>query len=266
MRRGLVFIHIPKAAGTSLREVIARQYPRVVQLATDAPIVLSEQERQSVRVLVGHVPYDAHAQLTAPVDVITMLRDPVERIISLYYYMQRRPAHPFRHLVHGRSLEQFAASGWEQVRDDQMRRISGGREPSLDAAKHNLMHGMRVFGIAERFDESLLLMQRTLGWGHVLHHNLNVTADRPAVADIPRRAIAEIERANPLDLELYAWASTEFAHRLARQDEAFARSLRRLRRWNPIYSAIGNGLRAGRRVLPSPVGRGLRVARAAFDR
>lgn len=249
-----------------MREVIARQYPRGLQLATEAPIVLSEQQRQSVRVLVGHVPYDAYAQLTAPVDVITMLRDPVQRIVSLYYYIQRRPAHPFSNLVQGRSLEQFAASGWEQVRDDQVRQISGGVEPGLDAAKHNLMHGMRVFGIAERFDESLLLMQRALGWGHVLHRNLNVTAGRPAVGEIPRRAIAEIERANPLDLELYAWASTEFARRVARQDEAFARSLRRLRQWNPIYSAIGTRLRAGLRALPSPVGRGLRVARAAFDR
>jgi hypothetical protein len=266
MQRGLVFVHIPKAAGTSLREVIARQYPRRVQLATEGPIVLSERQRQSVRVLVGHVDYDTYAQLAAPVDVITMLRDPVQRIISLYYYILRRPAHPFQELVQGCSLERFAASGWEQVRDHQVRQISGGPAPDLEAAKRNLMHGMRVFGIAERFDESLLLMQRALGWGHVLHRVLNMTADRPRGADIPRRAIAEIERANPADLELYAWASAEFTRRLARQDEAFGRSLRRLRRWNPLYSAIGAHLRAGVRCLPSPVVRGLRVARAAFDR
>ena len=91
MRTGLVFLHIPKAAGTSLREVIARQYPRNVQLTTERPIVLSEEQRRSVRVLIGHVAYDACAQVAAPVDVITMLRDPVQRIISLYYYIRRRP-------------------------------------------------------------------------------------------------------------------------------------------------------------------------------
>ena len=263
MRSGLVFIHIPKAAGTSLREVIARQYPPDVQLATDAPITLTAEQRRRVRVLVGHVPFGAQAQLASPVQVITMLRHPVDRVVSLYYYVRCRPNHPLGPYVHGRSLEWFASCGLSQVSNDQVRQIGGGDPLSLDVATHNLITGTAAFGLAERFDESLVLMQQAIGWRHIHHRRLNVT-DRPPVRELPRAALARIERENALDMELHAVARAEFAERIERQGEQFAHALRRLRRLNPAYAAVSTQLHAGVRVIPTPIRHALSRALAFF--
>jgi hypothetical protein len=263
MRPGLLFIHIPKAAGTSLREVIARHYPPDVQLATEAPITLTAEQRRRVRVLVGHVPFGTQEQLAAPVEVITMLRHPVDRVVSLYYYVRCRPHHPLGPYVHGRSLEWFASCGLSQVSNDQVRQMGGGDTLSLEVATRNLITGTAAFGLAERFDESLVLMQQALGWRHVHHRRLNVT-DRPPVRELPRAALARIERENALDMELHAVAHAELAVRIERQGEPFVQALRRLRRLNPAYAAVSSQLRAGAGVLPTPIRHALRRALAVF--
>jgi hypothetical protein len=266
MPNGLVFVHIPKAAGTSLREVVARHYPRDVQLATEAPIILSDEQRRRIRVLVGHVPFGTQAQLAPPVDVITMLRDPIDRVISLYYFIRRLPHHPLHGAARRQSLEDFAASRPLEACNQQVRQIGGVDPPSLDAALGNLMRGVRVFGIAERFDESLVLMQRAVGWRNIYHRDLNVTRDRPRLRDVSPVAVRRIERENALDLELYARARLAFAAIVDRQDDSFVEAVRRLRRFNPAYSALSRALHAAARVMPGPVRRAVREVLTAVRR
>ncbi len=258
MRRSLLFVHIQKAAGTSMRQVVARQYPKREVLITDEPVTLTPEQRRTLRVVIGHVPFDTASQLASPVDVITMLRQPVDRVVSFYYYFLRRPRHET--LVAGKSLEEFAASGFPGICNQQVRQIAGRHEPDLATAKHNLAREVAAFGIAERFDESLVLMKRAVGWGDIYYRRLNVTANRPALRDIPRSAIARIERENELDLELYDFAVREFQAVIDAQDEQFHRELARLRHFNPLYGAISERAHAAARYMPGGVRRGVRAA------
>ena len=88
--RGLIFLHVPKTAGSTLRPIIDRHYAAGVickldVLPRDLEIFLNlpEQPRSKIRVLEGHLQFGLHEHLSVPVDYVTMLRDPVDRIISM---------------------------------------------------------------------------------------------------------------------------------------------------------------------------------------
>ncbi len=79
--RGLIFLHIPKTAGTTLRTIIDRQYPRHVicyfhlyPKDRSEFFAMSDQRRRELRVLQGHIEFGFHRYISVPVDYITLLR------------------------------------------------------------------------------------------------------------------------------------------------------------------------------------------------
>ena len=99
----LVFVHIPKAAGTALKELIAQIYrgrPMLLFAPGDGRLerfrTLPASSRASVAVLGGHEPFglqDAFEGTGAEPAVITVLREPVAREVSLYRYIFAESAH-----------------------------------------------------------------------------------------------------------------------------------------------------------------------------
>src|SRR6266403_3878281 len=108
----LIFLHIPKTAGTTLNRIIEWQYnplsiftidPYGIRATTERFKTFSEQRRRRLRVVRGHLFYGIHEFLPQAATYITMLRDPVARLLSTYYFILRRPLHPLhRKLKRGR--------------------------------------------------------------------------------------------------------------------------------------------------------------------
>jgi hypothetical protein len=99
-------------------------------------------------------------------------------------------------------------------------------QTDLTEAKHNLETYFAVVGISERFDETLVLMKRELGWpGYPLFRKANVTRDRPSLDGVSHAAMKAIEKYNSLDCELFEWAKNRFEERLASQRAAVQKQL-----------------------------------------
>src|SRR6266481_2545099 len=99
----LVFLHIPKTAGTTLNRIIEWQYnplsiftvdPHRIRATVQRFRTLSEDRRRRLRVVRGHLFYGIHEYLPQGATYITMLREPVARFLSSYYFILRRPLHP----------------------------------------------------------------------------------------------------------------------------------------------------------------------------
>jgi hypothetical protein len=75
---------------------------------------------------------------------------------------------------------------------------------------------LAVFGIRERFDESMLHFARTLGWELPVYTTVNVTGDRIALDELDASTRATIEEQNALDRVLYDHATQRFQELLAR--------------------------------------------------
>jgi hypothetical protein len=211
--RLIVSLHIPKTGGTSFGAAMEQAWPGGVAyfyrpnnrlthpMLRDRdrlgdPELLAELEATGVRVMHGHAPAEWFREaIPEPSRYWTWLRDPVERVISAYYYLQSRTkrltalaeengAEAPRDRVRGKTLEQFARR--PQHRDMQSRALS-------DFAIEDL----GFVGITERFDESLdiLGLPRLEGAGA-----RNVNKARPEIEPRVRRLVAQC---NAADVALY---------------------------------------------------------------
>lgn len=222
----IVFLHIPKAAGQTLNAILARQYDESATVIVADPSNLERSfarvaHQRPVALVRGHVPYGIHERLGIDALYITMLREPVARVASMYEYIKRSPQHRLHDVVRAEemTLSRFVASdiNREEVVDGQTRVLSGmldgnPDELTLGAALNNLER-IAVVGLSERFDESILLMRRRFGWKMPLYVRKNV-APRPSLDDVNRRDREVIERRNELDIELYRAATVLLDNRV----------------------------------------------------
>jgi len=236
------FIHIPKTAGSTLEHIIAEQYP-VGGVLNLRRLALGEEEQvqrirampPATRVVSGHLHYGYTAQVPGSWRAFTMLRDPIERVISLYYYIAREP----RHITHeafkrGKITMEKLAMRQGRVQACFLAGIAPKQpcpdDELLEQAKANLESNVTAFGLTERFDESLLLFNRALGWQVRGYVRQNVTKNRPTQDAIADRDLAVIRAHKGVDQELYDFAKSLFEQRIAAQPPGFAQELTSLRR------------------------------------
>jgi hypothetical protein len=293
----LFFQHIPKTAGLNLRHVINYQYglnnvcvpESAVDITKEAPYwkyleegtdlpqkgspgfdpngaprkrLLAWTQRWDLpRVVMGHFWFGLHQELRHPSSYFTILREPVERTLSVYFH--RRDQYGFR-----LSLEEWIVSARDFQLDNMQTRFLCGSLPDADIrftectpemlalAKRRLREDFSVVGITERFDESFLLIARTYGWRDPRYDLYNVNKRRPRGDSIPEEFRRAIAYRNRFDTQLYAFATELFEAQLAALDPPMdERALRGFRRSNLL-----NHHAALRKVYPfaRPVIRGAR--------
>ena len=241
----LIFLHIPKAGGTTLNRIISRQYKNNTIFEIGARAYenfqkfdqLSNVKRDKIRYLHGHVPFGLFDKsLPVPPNYITMLRDPVDRIVSFYYHILSRPDNSLYDEITSKnlSLGDFVSSDLSlHFANGQTRFISGvedvnpisGNKPItediLNIAKKNLTEQFTAVGITERFDESLILFQNILGWKNVYYTKQYVSKKRIPKEAVPEETIAIIEKYNRYDIELYGFTMKMFEELISKQPLSF---------------------------------------------
>jgi hypothetical protein len=108
----------------------------------------------------------------------------------------------------------------------------------LEIAKRNLREHFVVVVITERFDESLILMKRRLGWRWVCYRKENVTPSRISKSALSKNTLKLIQKSNGKDLELYAFAKQLFEETIEEVGRSFESKLRMFRLLNRAYGAV----------------------------
>jgi hypothetical protein len=271
----LIFLHIPKTAGSTLRKVITQQYAAdetlkcyyqkrgiLLREALAEMKAIPKEQAARIKIVLGHIGFGVHDHLPWPCSYITMLRDPIDRVISGYYHILRDGSHKFQAEVQRMSLKEYVSSDLlrsEAARvnavnamdNGQTRLLAGnvveaemsgapveyGRceEGMLERAKKNLKEHFKVVGLSERFDESLMLMKRVLGWSSIYYVKANVGWNRTRKEEIGRETLRSIEKYNELDIELYRFASEMFDEAISSQGPLFKRRIDSYRLLNKTY-------------------------------
>lgn len=241
----IVFIHIAKTAGTSLRGLLR------TRVAGSAVLEIPQGTRRRSRLfahvddfelVVGHINYAVTELFHRPPAVITFLREPIDRAMSAYYFVrqmddsnipptltrsQRRArvdlirqmkalslrefihAHPASARTHLGNI-QTANLGSQNFRRKRRRPVG---IDDLERAKENLQRCVS-FGLTERVDESMALICESLGWAPFdgFPHS-NSTRNRPSTDDLDGATLDELRELTALDAELYRFASELFERR-----------------------------------------------------
>jgi len=135
-----VHLHIPRTAGTSFRQAVTRHLlqrypPEQMYLLECGPeyncrngtfaefAALSPDERSQIRFVAGHVPPSIVPLLPHPI-TFTILRDPVERAISHYWYTYFDRTSGLHEVARRVSLTEFISSGLGHSSNGQARYLS----------------------------------------------------------------------------------------------------------------------------------------------
>lgn len=220
----VIFMHIPKTGGTTLRSIIRKQYKAQEAWRSEEWVIkfpqLSTQDHAGLKCLFGEIFFGIHRFITAPYTYITLLRDPIEQVISSYYFILRRPDMNDHHIVKNMSFKEFITM--EQFKgktsNRQTRFISGGDRCDLNQAKSNLNKYFTLAGITEMYNESLFLMKKEFGWADISYEIRNVTKDRPTKDELPSDIIDILKKNNQLDLELYEFAQERLIKKIQSLD------------------------------------------------
>ena len=131
------FVHIPKAAGSTVRALISLNYDSrdVLSVYGNYPEIVATlqdniRNRNGFELVQGHMPYGSHYQLNIRNPrYFVFLRDPVERMFSDIAYSIRSAHHGFHHMFAGedKTPTQLVeiAKGIHYYRDNMTHYISG---------------------------------------------------------------------------------------------------------------------------------------------
>ena len=261
----VIFVHIPKTAGTTLRHIIQSQFkpnnvfefyylkaqPSRVPQGIEKYNNLSEAQKKAIEFVSGHAGFGLHEFIPRPCTYITVLRNPVERVVSYYYSLLRNK----NKIVENKTLEDFIQT-YGRVHNEMTCFLSGLtlkaqlQDPSIDVkakqfdretleiAKNNLKKHYAVFGFVERFDETCILLKRILGWNiSPLYVRKNVSKQQNWTDNLPKHTLNLIEKFNELDFQLYDYAQEMFEELINQQGTSFKREVEEFKQANQSSTA-----------------------------
>lgn len=222
-----VFLHIQKTAGTSIM-MMARERYGIDGVISHADFMhLGRQGCDPYPFISGHFGYDFAKPLLEGRYAFTFLRDPLERLISLYWFSRSatddnilynaaktlsfdeflelgrdgETSHPLRPQIWNNQTYQLAHGYGSDVSIDDCEPIS-----LLARAKRNLS-SFDFVGFTETLNSDALRIFRAVGGSpQVTSNETNTTSERPRISDLPRSTVTLLREMTELDRELYRYA------------------------------------------------------------
>jgi hypothetical protein len=229
-RKRFFFVHLQKTAGTALWRRLKQQFPPEAVypgpsdgeppesvLSVDHLLERWAVRRDEIVMVTGHFPLCTVDLLDAQFTTLTVLREPVERVLSALRDQQHRSPElkgssletiyddPVRARLLRNHMVKMLALTTDEMSDGALSPVELTREHLARAQAR--LDEVDVVGFQERFDDFCAELTHRFGWNLGDPVFMNRTEAVPVAASLRARIASD----NDLDVELYAAARRRLA-------------------------------------------------------
>lgn len=225
----VLFEHVPKCGGVSITKYLASNFPSDKSFLIDGSKkaaslqefkAIPSEKKAQLRFVAGHGAHELWPYVSSDFVGFTILRDPVDRIISHYHFVLASPSHYLHAQVMAAkmSLRDYASSGISgELTNNYTCRFLGVDHASVTAEPEKfaqqafqlLLTRYKVIGTLDKLDDAMLQLKKSASlpkrWQNI---RLNKTKSRLAAEEISTPDREAIEAVNQADLELYRLISS----------------------------------------------------------
>lgn len=211
-----VFLHIEKTAGSTLSKALRRAlgndaygwygYNELIRTLTS--------ENLDPKVMVsGHIPMGIHRLTTRDVKYVTLLRHPIDRIESFYYYLLQRRRDPRHALASELNINQWVSHLLEReapmVSNFHASRLVGFGEKVPNCPRlakiilHNIRQRFTFVDLHDNVAELYQFLATELGFAMTDMPAEKVGSNKAPVSELSDDNRQQLEAANKIDFFLY---------------------------------------------------------------
>ncbi|MEM7112329.1 MAG: sulfotransferase family 2 domain-containing protein [Chloroflexota bacterium] len=220
----LLYEHIPKCGGTSVSNFLRSQYHtnRTFWLDGSNPVqsinefkAMPEAQRHAYDLIIGHRAFELRDFCHPEMSKATIFREPIDRIISHYYFVRRKTDHYLHEQVtkQNMSLLDYATTGVStELRNNYVARFlsisaeEAEKEPevSVNQAFAFIQRTFSCVGILDRLDEAATAIAQQVSVPDAWQPTyLNQTSNRPQLDSVDDTTLQAIREVNGLDVALF---------------------------------------------------------------
>ena len=268
MKDLFIHLHIPKTGGTTLRDIIQRQYrsekilmiPKLEESENILKEVSTSQINQ-LKLIQGHLKYGIHNHFHRRAKYFAIIRDPINRVLSTYYYVLSQKNNPQNLSTSNNQMTiyDFVQSGVNPFLINGQTQLISGKTGDIDnpiieseelfsLAKENIENDFLFLGITEMFDETILILKNMLGWHMPYYSIANRTKKKPNYDAVNPTIISFIKEHNQLDIKLYNITKTSLLNRIAEENDIFQDRINKFKKINKLLNPLFSYSRAIRLI------------------
>lgn len=213
--------HIPKAGGTSIirffekihgTEFCYRHEARDSKTNTHIPPIddLSLDQRQKLKFLAGHFWYGKHRLFNKPYRYISVVRDPLEKIVSAYYFNKQSGRPDLKKEAQALSLDDYIKKRLKTTtfKSQQTKFICGSEDLSI--AESILEKEYLMVCTTPQLSQGIDYLARYFGQPNIKAGWQNETKNKPSSFFIEKETMEEFQEAMHVDYTLFDLVENKF--------------------------------------------------------
>jgi len=221
-----VFSHVPKTAGTSCENYVAQLFLIQDTLHINAPDLnefphVVSLKNQFPHYIAGHHPLHGMLyQLLPDQELVhlSLLREPVARVLSYYNYLMSRQSHSLHHSVKDLTFDTFIKQPMVEIHNGQSRRLAGllhsneniSDSKLFDRAKYVVDNCFTLVGMTEQLEDFICIIERITGVKIYRLARKNQSQISLSRDDINPTQLEIINNNNASDIMLYQYVFDKF--------------------------------------------------------
>lgn len=221
-----VFSHIPKTAGTSLESYLTQAFELKDILNINAPDLNNLPQcvylkNKYPKFITGHHPIHGMLFQLLPNQKIvhlTMMRDPIRRVISYYNYIATREYHALHKQIKDLSFDAFLEEDLVEIHNGQAKRLAGILHSDLQIkdsdlyfkAKYTVDNCYSLVGVTEYFKQFTQVLAKTTCSTFTQLPAINQSITKVQLTDLTQPQLKIIKQNNKVDIQLYQYVKSKF--------------------------------------------------------